>query len=229
MTYVLVIDTENYSGNFEREMCAYLTGQYGECGVGQELAEKVKEEGQIKHIEWWDSHIVQQAKSGDEDLCLRPVSIWTTPGWFNNGYGGHYQDIPENEEQARASAHKSAAEYHQKRNEMLQARIDNNDFEPKSLGWTKEACQAELDANTKHIQRASILTKYPAYLSIGVFVDELPPKQVCEEFQKRARYFADNLDTILTGVLHTNLNINVTGFRQVDENPKLKNNKKAKV
>ena len=28
MTYIFIIDTNMYAGNFEREMCAYLTGLY---------------------------------------------------------------------------------------------------------------------------------------------------------------------------------------------------------
>ena len=35
-SYTIIIDTDEYSGNFEREMCAYCTGQVGECEVGEE-------------------------------------------------------------------------------------------------------------------------------------------------------------------------------------------------
>ena len=37
--YLFVIDTDSYSGNFEREMCAYCTGQIGDCEVGIEHAD----------------------------------------------------------------------------------------------------------------------------------------------------------------------------------------------
>lgn len=33
----LIIQTNEYSGNFERELCAHCTGQTGECGVGDEF------------------------------------------------------------------------------------------------------------------------------------------------------------------------------------------------
>ncbi len=33
--YLFVIDTDTYAGNFEREMCAYVTGQIGECEVSR--------------------------------------------------------------------------------------------------------------------------------------------------------------------------------------------------
>ena len=37
--YVIIIDTTEYAGNFEREMTAYATGIVGECEVGGSLAE----------------------------------------------------------------------------------------------------------------------------------------------------------------------------------------------
>lgn len=42
--YSFIIDTNSYAGNFEREMCAYLTGQVGDCGVGDEHIESLKEQ-----------------------------------------------------------------------------------------------------------------------------------------------------------------------------------------
>ncbi len=36
--YLFVIDTDTYAGSFEREICAYVTGQIGECEVGKEEA-----------------------------------------------------------------------------------------------------------------------------------------------------------------------------------------------
>jgi hypothetical protein len=39
--YAFVIDTDQYAGNFEREMTAYLTGRIGQCGVGDNMIEKL--------------------------------------------------------------------------------------------------------------------------------------------------------------------------------------------
>lgn len=36
--FLFVIKTDSYAGNFEREMCGYMTGQIGECGVGDDGA-----------------------------------------------------------------------------------------------------------------------------------------------------------------------------------------------
>lgn len=62
----LVIKTNEYAGNFERELCAHCTGQIGECGVGEEYITK---ENQKKF-----QNIVIN-RSG-EDGCPRPCEIW---------------------------------------------------------------------------------------------------------------------------------------------------------
>ena len=37
---MIIIDTDTYAGNFERELCAYVTGIVRDCEVGIEIAEK---------------------------------------------------------------------------------------------------------------------------------------------------------------------------------------------
>jgi hypothetical protein len=39
--FALVIDTDQYAGNFGRNMTAFLVGKIGECRVGEELVEKL--------------------------------------------------------------------------------------------------------------------------------------------------------------------------------------------
>lgn len=88
--FVLAVDTAQYAGNFEREMVAFITGQVGECGVGQGIA--WAEEENIQNLAWFQAHAVQVQ---DDSECARPASIWPTPGRFNNGVGGHFDDTPE--------------------------------------------------------------------------------------------------------------------------------------
>lgn len=38
--YSIVIKTNQYAGNFERELCAHLTGIVGECEVGEEYVDE---------------------------------------------------------------------------------------------------------------------------------------------------------------------------------------------
>lgn len=37
--YQLVVKTNSYAGNFERELCAFMTGVIGDCEVGKNLIE----------------------------------------------------------------------------------------------------------------------------------------------------------------------------------------------
>jgi hypothetical protein len=133
--YKIIIDTEQYSGNFEREMCAYVTGIFGECEVGQDLAKFYSPE--IKSSEWLESEV---KKKPDEHGCHRPVSISPTPGWYNNGRGGHFRDSKEVE---------------------------------------------------TYLNR-----KWPAYLSVEIYSNTIPPQEVIEEIIERAKNFCLNRASI---------------------------------
>lgn len=68
---ILTVITDKYAGNFERELCAHMTGQIGDCGVGEEYAEKTREE-LPDFCDVMDEYIEQIP---DEHGCFRPVSI----------------------------------------------------------------------------------------------------------------------------------------------------------
>lgn len=89
-----VIDTEQYAGNFERELTAYVTGHVGECGVGKKQAAQffkelaIEDPDEVDAEDYWDDLI---GTEGDEHACYRPCKIYPTPGWFNNGKGKHFR------------------------------------------------------------------------------------------------------------------------------------------
>ena len=64
--WIVLIETDKYAGNFERELCAFLTGTIGECGVGSELVSE-----DIKDV--FKDFIYGVS---DEHGCYRPCSIW---------------------------------------------------------------------------------------------------------------------------------------------------------
>lgn len=214
---IIIIDTTSYAGNFERELCAYVTGQYGECGVGDDLAEQASAE--IRHIEWWNDHIAQEA---DDHGCRRPASIWATPGWFNNGNGGHYRDDPANYDAARAASVQSMKDYFELHERAIRDRLAREDFEPatKPGAWTKEACLRTIESNAASVRRvAESQHRYPAYLSVAIFVDEFPAKEVLDELRGRAEHFCRNYKSFARfSSLET---IDLTGFRLVDPEHKL--------
>lgn len=77
--YLIIIDTDSFAGNFEREMCAYLTGQFAKDHVADDLAEELRDNDDIKHIDWWDEHIapIEDEKGSD---FYRPCDIYPTAG-----------------------------------------------------------------------------------------------------------------------------------------------------
>ena len=99
--FIFVIDTDAYAGNFERGLCAYITGRLGECEVGEDEAEIFREEvGDPDELfEFIDS------KPDEDGGCLRPVTIFPTPGWFNDGRGGHFREG----EEEKAQEHKKTS------------------------------------------------------------------------------------------------------------------------
>lgn len=77
--FALIVSTDSYTGNFEREFCAYVTGAYGECGVGEELAEEFNEE------EPGDEDLTYKtANESDDSGCHRPVSIYDDGDHYNS-------------------------------------------------------------------------------------------------------------------------------------------------
>ena len=89
--YEFIIDTEQYSGNFERELCAYMTGQIGGCEKGLEDAEIARQEIPEDILLWLQMHITRDDDDNDCH-CFRPVAIAQTPGWFNDGIGNHWRE-----------------------------------------------------------------------------------------------------------------------------------------
>lgn len=71
---IVIIDTTAYAGNFERELCAYLTGQITECYVGEEFLES---KDSIKNLEWWENNICPQEDTEGSEF-YRPCTIWQT-------------------------------------------------------------------------------------------------------------------------------------------------------
>ena len=67
--YELLIDTNKYTGNFERQLCAFATGLVGDCGVGKRLIQKDRDEFGYEAI--WE---IVRSIPGD-DCCRRPCKI----------------------------------------------------------------------------------------------------------------------------------------------------------
>ena len=93
--YIFVIDTDLYAGNFEREMCAYITGLVGECGVGENIAELYyKETGEE------ESRFVElvEYRPDEDHACCRPTSIWKSKDGEYNSVAIFFYEKPSEED-----------------------------------------------------------------------------------------------------------------------------------
>jgi len=185
--YIFVIDTETYAGNFERETCAYATGQVGHCGVGEEEAAQFEDEAMKEKI----GDIIRF--ENDEHGCARPASIWPTPGWFNNGVGGHFKPGQE----AEALEHYKAY-MRKERGDSIKSLQENNLKELEAgrpyANWTIPAVHKQIAEYRKEIEKAEALTKpqkYDAYNSVAIFFDKKPTAEMIEVMKQRAQDFAD--------------------------------------
>ncbi len=71
-----IVKTDAYTGNFEREMCAYMTGQIGECEVGKSYVDQEEKPSLDKLF-----HNILFLP--DEHGCCRPVSMLAGDLYFN--------------------------------------------------------------------------------------------------------------------------------------------------
>lgn len=164
--WIAVIDTDTYAGNFERPLAAHITGQIGECQVGEEQAEQAKQELAPEDLAWFENHTAQET---DEHGCARPVSIWPTPGWFNHGHGDHFQD---DADPAVALASRNAAVDDYIENTLKKVRYENP--------------QSQISAiHQWEARKTEPLARYPAYLSVAIFFNAEPPPHILKLIQDR--------------------------------------------
>ncbi len=77
--YYLVIRTTAYAGNFERELCAHLTGALRDCNVGSEFVEK-----EVKRL--FTGYMTTEM---DDKRMWTPVNI----GYYHQDVGLNNQDV----------------------------------------------------------------------------------------------------------------------------------------
>lgn len=144
MKQYLVIDTDSYSGNFERQMCAYITGRIGECDVGEKEARIAKSEIDSDILGWFNLNILSEP---DDNGCYRPVKIYPTPGFYNDGRGKHYKISEKKPEGRTFPAYQSIAiGVNQKMDDQVlkvmksraQDFADNNDIKIIGFRWVVE-------------------------------------------------------------------------------------------
>lgn len=200
--FLYVIDTEQYAGNFERQLAAWCTGQVGQCGVGEEEAAEFKATHPAEYLEFSD--VVAQFDD-DDDGVLRPVCLIATRGWLNNGLGYNYKDDPAEHPKALQAYIQSALAYDQPHLEAIEKRLATGD---ESHGWTRKSLEKEkarLQAKMAKLDSLTEPLRFPAYLSVGIGFQARPTAAQLSLMSVRAATYAA-------------LNkITITGFRLLEQ------------
>jgi hypothetical protein len=198
--YLFCVDTDSYAGNFERELCAYMTGITGECGVGHEAA-KLYEEAGFKPLD----DLVGQAQ--DDHGCWRPAAIQPTPGWFNDGVGNHYRESDYDESEVIKTHNENVENYAKNTIEKVYA--------------DKEYAKKEADRHRKE-HTTKRVNKYPAYNSVGIVLTRKPTKEEVEFLKSRAHKFTTERGkkSRFSGEFGGIHNFEIEGFRLVKETTK---------
>ncbi|MEE8383039.1 MAG: hypothetical protein V3R78_14315 [Thermodesulfobacteriota bacterium] len=180
--YLVVVDTDKYSGNFEREMSAYITGVVGECEVGLEEKNTARKELGEETIYWFVHNISQMP---DEHNVSRPCAIRPTPGWFNDGVGNHWQDGADPNEVRRKKI-KWSIKYYTPLIERAK----------KNIADGKHAWRRDLKGYGDRLEAVksggSDSMNFQAYQSVAIFFNSLPPDNIMEVIIKRAEKFSES-------------------------------------
>ena len=82
-SYLFIINTDKYAGNFEREICAYSTGIIGDCEVGDKQADDFIETFNKTICDLFERNIEHRP---DDLGCYRPVEIYNNNPNIGNEY-----------------------------------------------------------------------------------------------------------------------------------------------
>ncbi len=207
--YIFIIDTDSYAGNFERYMCAYLTGKIGECGVGREMA-KIFENDKIK------INFNNIEDTADENGCYRPVEIQPNPNWFNNGMGGHYRISDENIEKQLKDSVKAQEDYWLPLIKQKEEIIKKLKKGKKVSNWTIEAAESEITRHKQDIEKEKkrkTVQKYPAYMSVGIYFSSRPTKEQIDFMKNRVESFESVMRK--SADYNKNFKLKIEGFRLI--------------
>lgn len=221
--WIFVIDTQDYAGNFERELTAYITGMVGDCRVGEDMVEYYKEETGDGTCEKFSDLLEYRP---DENGCARPCAIYPTKGWFNHGMGGHFKDG--DEEKALKDYVNQCEKIYGKEYmaNPLAAKKSLENGKPYS-NWTLAAVEKEVKRLNKQIDDAKKLTKvhkHQAYLSVAIFFHAKPSDEIIALMKQRAADYckAAKKENDKRGFKMSPEKLKITGFRLVKETTSMK-------
>jgi len=111
---IIIVDTTEYTGNFERQLVAWMTGQVGECGVGSNLLDRARS-GMSKKLRAFCDYSIVRMPDDSEYPCHRPASIWPDPttGDYTSVATFFNKELPEDlRDELSDRAHFFGEQYH---------------------------------------------------------------------------------------------------------------------
>jgi len=203
--YFFIIDTNSYAGNFERNMCAYLTGQIGDCEVGDDIAAEFEEQFPDEYAEFQD--II--GSDSDEHGCSRPCEMCHTEGRF--GFVSASKTYDEGEdidmEDVRKQIVANIESYYKTWIQQAEAAIDNGHAE-----WANDL-RGYREAIAK--SHTDPIVKTPVYESVRIIFNKKPTEKQIKFMQDRAMKFIR--DTAMLKEHRTSFDIEIRGFRLGEE------------
>lgn len=191
--YILIVDTDSYSGNFEREMIAYATGLY--CIRGERETQDFHDTfGEEKSWEIAE-YAMEVRDENDDDRRPEYAHIWPTPGVYNNGLGFHFYD---GEEEEAVEEYKKSCLVDAEKMKKVYAHMPD---------YIEEAAKTYLDRAAA--MNLDTLRKFPAYQSVALTFRKLPPKELLNLIMNRVMDYASLPDA------RTGKRIYVQGFRMI--------------
>lgn len=110
--YTLAIDTDSYSGNFERELFSFIfgipdtrNGGTRDLSIYADAAKAAGVKKQLRKDYEYELLDTRMNDPGDDGYHRAYVTICPTPGYFNDGHGEHYADTEENRRKVGARRH----------------------------------------------------------------------------------------------------------------------------
>ncbi len=179
--YTFIVDTNEYSGNFERHLCGFMTGDGGEYGY--------KEVDDVFHQEVREDHplldFLEYRVVDTDDIPIHsPVTIWQSPLWFIDGAGGYYRS---GDTEAAAAAlvrwRKKTIRHTEAVLERLRA--------AKSAQTEIDRTEAYLRTRIKDAKAATKPGYGSPYMSVGIFLRGRPTDEQVAFLKERACRFAE--------------------------------------
>lgn len=218
--WIFIIDTDSYAGNFERDMCAYVTGIIGDCQVGEEFADLYNKEVNAGGGE--ESVFIDYVEQRpDEHGCCRPTYCWPTKGWLSVGHDRAVRKEDWNQEEANKAWQKEQAKIYQGYYDMY-AKYDPKDPSVIKAGWTEESLKKQLDRCQKDIDKAKKekSPKWEPNNSVAIFFEKKPSPEMISLMKQRANGFAQAKRDVAEREnisWEKNFKLKIHGFRLVKE------------